>query len=135
MEMRMGMKQIAIIAGLCIVMALILVIASSVKKSSAGKTVQQSAPQNETSLVLKQRFNGLGWVGVVLFFLSPIISGFFFAAQMNAINKNYYSVPDYSITYAILGFATLLSFILIIIGREFYSANIPEAKSNPSHTP
>lgn len=103
--------------------------------------------------LVRQRFTGLGWVGVVLIFLSPLATAFIVSINLNAIARATFfdsPIPDFTSLYLALGFLGLIGFVFIIIGREFYaftSANqtveplsekpqpVPAAKPAPAPQP
>lgn len=74
--------------------------------------------------LVRQRFTGLGWVGVVLIFLSPIATAFIVSANLRAVAQATFfdtPIPDFMPLYLALGFLGLIGFVFIIIGREFYA--------------
>lgn len=73
---------------------------------------------------VRQRFTGLGWIGVVLIFLSPLAIAFIASANLRAIARATFfdtPIPDFTPLYLALGFLSLIGFVFIIIGREFYA--------------
>ena len=86
----------------------------------------QSRPtlSNLSFTLIRQRFTGLGWVGVVLVFLAPLATAIIVSANLKAIAEATFfdtPIPDFTLLYLSLGFLGLIGFVFIIIGREFYS--------------
>lgn len=74
--------------------------------------------------LVRQRFTGLGWVGVVLLFLSPLATAVIVSANLRAIARATFfdtPIPDFTWLYLAFGFLGLIGFVFIIIGREFYA--------------
>lgn len=88
--------------------------------------------------LVRQRFTGLGWVGVVLIFLSPLATAFIVSVNLNAIARATFfdsPIPDFTPLYLALGFLGLIGFVFIIIGREFYAfTSVKGAAPNFSET-
>ena len=112
------------------------------------------ALSNLSFTLIRQRFTGLGWVGVVLVFLAPVATAIIVSANLKAIAEATFfdtPIPDFTLLYLSLGFLGLIGFVFIIIGREFYSFSplnaSPEGDGNrhephpaphhpaPHHTP
>lgn len=84
--------------------------------------------QNPVGLrvVTKQKFNAIGWIGVVLMFICPLITGGVISSHMNSLSLSMrygYEPANYALIYLALGFAGILAFIFVIIGREFHSVS------------
>ena len=92
------------------------------------KISTSSILQDPASLrvVTKQKFNAIGWIGVVLMFICPLITGGVISSHINSLSVSMrygYEPTNYGLIYLALGFAGILAFIFVIIGREFYSVS------------
>ncbi|WP_422539001.1 hypothetical protein [Bartonella apihabitans] len=77
-------------------------------------------------IVTKQKFNAIGWIGIVLLFICPLITGIVISNDINSFSRSMrygYAPANYGLIYLALGFAGILAFIFVIIGREFYSVS------------
>ena len=77
-------------------------------------------------IVMKQKFNAIGWVGIVLSFICPLITGGVISSHINSLSRSMrygYDPANYGLIYLALGFASILAFIFVIIGRDFYSVS------------
>lgn len=82
---------------------------------------QLATEYNSRFVKITQKLNVTGWLGVIFFIGSPIISIFMLVDQISQASMRYsYNVPNYSLQYLICGFLSLLGLIFIIIGRDFY---------------
>lgn len=105
----------------------------------------QSRPtlSNLSFTLIRQRFTGLGWVGVVLVFLAPLATAIIVSANLKAIAEATFfdtPIPDFTLLYLSLGFLGLIGFVFIIIGREFYSfvpanGSLETEANRPAHHP
>lgn len=77
-------------------------------------------------IVMKQKFNAIGWVGIVLMFICPLITGIVMRIHFNFLSRSMrygYDPTNFGFLYLALGFASILAFIFVIIGRDFYSVS------------
>ncbi|WP_297322361.1 hypothetical protein [uncultured Bartonella sp.] len=104
--------------------ALIVLVYLFYNLSTAATPFNANFNRNGVSLTLvRQSFTGLGWIGVVLIFLSPLAIAFIASANLRAIARATFfdtPIPDFTPLYLALGFLGLIGFVFIIIGREFY---------------
>ena len=138
------MSNFLLIGGFVILLVIIVVIYSMfnspAKVRSEDPTMGASTQMNATELstsaitqnpaglrvVTKQKFNAIGWIGVVLMFICPLITGGVISSHMNSLSLSMrygYEPANYALIYLVLGFAGILAFIFVIIGREFYSVS------------
>ncbi|MBH9987387.1 hypothetical protein H3S84_03775 [Bartonella sp. W8098] len=93
-------------------------------QSLSGQSQSRPTLSNLSFTLIRQRFTGLGWVGVVLVFLAPLATAIIVSANLKAIAEaTFFDTPirDFTLLYLSLGFLGLIGFVFIIIGREFYS--------------
>ena len=93
-------------------------------QSLYGQSQSRPTLSNLSFTLIRQRFTGLGWVGVVLVFLAPLATAIIVSANLKAIAEATFfdtPIPDFTLLYLSLGFLGLIGFVFIIIGREFYS--------------
>lgn len=93
-------------------------------QSLSGQSQSRPTLSNLSFTLIRQRFTGLGWVGVVLVFLAPLATAIIVSANLKAIAEATFfdtPIPDFTLLYLSLGFLGLIGFVFIIIGREFYS--------------
>ena len=116
-------------------------------QSLSGQSQSRPTLSNLSFTLIRQRFTGLGWVGVVLVFLAPLATAIIVSANLKAIAEATFfdtPIPDFTLLYLSLGFLGLIGFVFIIIGREFYSlvpangsleteANKPAPRPVPHH--
>lgn len=75
---------------------------------------------------LRQKFTLIGWIGVALIFVSPLVMcgmmlvDAHYAAQ-TVVNEA--TTHDYGWHYLVLGYFILLGVVLVIIGRDFYAVS------------
>ncbi|OLY47627.1 hypothetical protein [Bartonella apis] len=117
-------------------------------QSLSGQSQSRPTLSNLSFTLIRQRFTGLGWVGVVLVFLAPLATAIIVSANLKAIAEATFfdtPIPDFTLLYLSLGFLGLIGFVFIIIGREFYSlvpangsleteANKPAPHPAPHHS-
>ena len=136
------MNSLLLIGGFVILLGIIFAIYSLVsspatvksKISSLGAATQTNATEPSKSagmqiptglrIVMKQKFNVIGWVGIVLMFICPLITGGVISSHINSLSRSMrygYDPANYGLIYLALGFASILAFIFVIIGRDFYS--------------
>ncbi|WP_279099039.1 hypothetical protein [Bartonella apis] len=119
------MALIFLILGFISSIVLIYFFYSLVSTQSLSDQSQSRPPLSNLSFTLiRQRFTGLGWVGVVLVFLAPLATAIIVSANLKAIAEATFfdtPIPDFTLLYLSLGFLGLIGFVFIIIGREFYS--------------
>lgn len=97
-------------------------------ETNVTEPLNSAITQNLAGLrvVTKQKFNAIGWIGVVLMFICPLITGGVISSHMNSLSLSMrygYEPANYALIYLALGFAGILAFIFVIIGREFYSVS------------
>ena len=116
-------------------------------QSLYGQSQSRPTLSNLSFTLIRQRFTGLGWIGVVLVFLAPLATAIIVSANLKAIAEATFfdtPIPDFTLLYLSLGFLGLIGFVFIIIGREFYSlvpangsleteANRPAPRPAPHH--
>ena len=116
-------------------------------QSLSGQSQSRPTLSNLSFTLIRQRFTGLGWIGVVLVFLAPLATAIIVSANLKAIAEATFfdtPIPDFTLLYLSLGFLGLIGFVFIIIGREFYSlvpangsleteANRPAPRPAPRH--
>lgn len=93
-------------------------------QSLSGQSQSRPTLSNLSFTLIRQRFTGLGWVGVVLVFLAPLATAIIVSANLKAIAEATFfdtPIPDFTLLYLSLCFFGLIGFVFIIIGREFYS--------------
>lgn len=93
-------------------------------QSLSGQSQSRPTLSNLSFTLIRQRFTGLGWIGVVLVFLAPLATAIIVSANLKAIAEATFfdtPIPDFTLLYLSLGFLGLIGFVFIIIGREFYS--------------
>lgn len=93
-------------------------------QSLSGQSQSRPTLSNLSFTLIRQRFTGLGWVGVVLVFLAPLATAIIVSANLKAIAEATFfdtPIPDFTLLYLSLCFLGLIGFVFIIIGREFYS--------------
>ena len=138
------MSNFLLIGGFVILLVIIVVIYSMFNSPAAVRsedpTMGASTPTNATEpstsaitqnlagsrIVTKQKFNAIGWIGVVLMFICPLITGGVISSHMNSLSLSMrygYEPANYALIYLALGFAGILAFIFVIIGREFHSVS------------
>lgn len=138
------MSNFLLIGGFVILLVIIVVIYSMFNSPAAVRsedpTMGASTPTNATEpstsaitqnlaglrVVTKQKFNAIGWIGVVLMFICPLITGGVISSHMNSLSLSMrygYEPANYALIYLALGFAGILAFIFVIIGREFHSVS------------
>ena len=136
------MNSLLLIGGFVILLGIIFAIYSLVsspatvksKISSLGAATQTNVTEPSKSagmqiptglrIVMKQKFNVIGWVGIVLSFICPLITGGVISSHINSLSRSMrygYDPANYGLIYLALGFASILAFIFVIIGRDFYS--------------
>ena len=136
------MYTLLLIGGFVILLVIILAISSMFNSPatirSNGSSLGVSAQTNDTEpsrsaitqipvgsrIVTKQKFNAIGWVGVVLMFICPIMTGIVMNIHFSFLSRptRYgYDAANFGFLYLALGFASILAFIFVIIGRDFYS--------------
>lgn len=136
------MNSLLLIGGFIILLGIIFAIYSLVsspatvksKISSLGASTQTNATEPSKSagmqiptglrIVMKQKFNAIGWVGVVLMFICPIMTGIVMNIHFSFLSRSMrygYDQTNFGFLYLALGFASILAFIFVIIGRDFYS--------------
>lgn len=71
-------------------------------------------------VTMKQRFDAIGWLGILLLFGSPSLTVFLVNRQFGYSNGFAAYTPDYTVMYALLSLLSIVGLIFIIIGREFY---------------
>lgn len=138
------MSNFLLIGGFVVLLVIIVVIYSMFNSPAAVKSKDSamgaSTPTNVTEpstsaitqnpaglrVVTKQKFNAIGWIGVVLMFICPLITGGVISSHMNSLSLSMrygYEPANYALIYLALGFAGILAFIFVIIGREFHSVS------------
>lgn len=138
------MSNFLLIGGFVVLLVIIVVIYSMFNSPAAvrsedptmGASTQMNATELSTSAILqdpaglrvvtKQKFNAIGWIGVVLMFICPLITGGVISSHMNSLSLSMrygYEPANYALIYLALGFAGILAFIFVIIGREFHSVS------------
>ena len=138
------MSNFLLIGGFVVLLVIIVVIYSMFNSPAAVRsedpTMGASIPTNATEpstsaitqnpaglrVVTKQKFNAIGWIGVVLMFICPLITGGVISSHMNSLSLSMrygYEPANYALIYLALGFAEILAFIFVIIGREFHSVS------------
>lgn len=138
------MNSLLLIGGFVILLGIIFAIYSLVSSpatvksniSSLGASTQTNATEPSKSagmqipsglrIVMKQKFNVIGWVGIVLSFVCPLITGGVISSHINSLSRPMrygYDPTNYGLIYLALGFASILAFIFVIIGRDFYSVS------------
>lgn len=136
------MNSLLLIGGFIILLGIIFAIYSLVsspatvksKISSLGAATQTNVTEPSKSagmqiptglrIVMKQKFNAIGWVGVVLMFICPIMTGIVMNIHFSFLSRPMrygYDQTNFGFLYLALGFASILAFIFVIIGRDFYS--------------
>jgi len=138
------MHSFLLIGGFVILLGIIFAIYSLVsspatvksKISSLGASTQTNVTEPSKSvgtqipvglrIVTKQKFNAIGWVGVALLFICPLLTGIVLSSDINSFSRSMrygYEAANYDLIYLVLGFAGILAFIFVIIGRDFYSVS------------
>lgn len=138
------MSNFLLIGGFAVLLVIIVVIYSMFNSPAAvrsedptmGASSQTPVTESSTSaitqnpvglrVVTKQKFNAIGWIGVVLMFICPLITGGVISSHMNSLSLSMrygYEPANYALIYLALGFAGILAFIFVIIGREFHSVS------------
>jgi len=80
---------------------------------------------------VRQRFTGLGWLGVACLFIGPIMSGYAYwglslklaEIAKNPYTANYLSLSSELWTLGICGIISLSAFPLLLIGRSYEVIN------------
>ena len=138
------MSNFLLIGGFVVLLVIIVVIYSMFNSPAAVRSkdptmgastqtkgtepLNSAITQNPAGLrvVTKQKFNAIGWIGVVLMFICPLITGGVISSHMNSLSLSMrygYEPANYALIYLALGFAGILAFIFVIIGREFHSVS------------
>lgn len=138
------MSNFLLIGGFVILLVIIVVIYSMFNSpakvrsedSAMGASTQTNVTEPSTlpitqnlaglRIVTKQKFNAIGWIGVVLMFICPLITGGVISSHINSLSVSMrygYEPTNYGLIYLALGFAGILAFIFVIIGREFHSVS------------
>ena len=138
------MNSVLLIGGFIILLGIIFAISSMfnspaklrIKGPAMGASTQTNIAELSKSaitqipvdlrIVTKQKFNAIGWIGIVLLFICPLITGIVISNDINSFSRSMrygYDPANYGLIYLALGFAGILAFIFVIIGREFYSVS------------
>lgn len=138
------MNSFLLIGGFIILLGIIFAISSMfnspaklrIKGPAMGASTQTNIAELSKSavtqipvdlrIVTKQKFNAIGWVGVVLMFICPIMTGIVMNIHFSFLSRPMrygYDQTNFGFLYLALGFASILAFIFVIIGRDFYSVS------------